>query len=123
LELGGFYSAPQPLQYFHGISSLTPKPLYRFYEEQARELQVLSARIMALTRVIKIRGGYDKNVSGLEKMLDADENELVAVDGLLAAAGSGQGAGGRCGQAQSRNRRRRTTPAQAPTTTVRWVSQ
>jgi len=92
LELGGFYSAPQPLQYFYGISSLTPKPLYQFYAEQAMELQVLSARIMALTRVIKIRGGYDKNVSGLEKMLEAAENELVAVDGLLQASSSGQGA-------------------------------
>ena len=91
LELTGFFSAPQPLAYFSPISSLCPRPLHVFYKTQMNELNVLSERILALSRVIKIRGGYDSNVAGLEKMLEAGDNELVAVEGLMASAGSGTG--------------------------------
>lgn len=90
LELTGFFPAAEPLHFSNPISSMLPIPMYRMYKEQAEELNTTTKRIHALIKAIRVRGAYDTNVQDLDKILGADENMLVPVDGL-AAAGAGQG--------------------------------
>jgi hypothetical protein len=90
LTLTGFFPTPEPLHFSNPISSLLPIPMYRMYKEQAEELNSTTRRIHSLIKAIRVRGAYDTNVQDLDKILNANENELIPVDGL-AAAGAGQG--------------------------------
>ena len=84
LGLSGFFPCPQPLQLIKRISSLVPAPLYSFYENQARELNRITTRIQVITKALKVRGMYDSTVSGLEKVLQAEDNVLVPADNVAA---------------------------------------
>lgn len=88
-KLEGFYPIPEPLQFFQRISSFIPVPLYRLYKQQAGELNRITRRITKLIEAMKIRGFYDSNVEGLEKIFESEENTLIALTSLAAL---GQGA-------------------------------
>src|SRR5690606_20011998 len=66
LQLSGFFPCPEPLTMFRKISSMIPVPLYKLYEEQAKELNRVTNRINALIRMLKVRGAYDSTVEGIE---------------------------------------------------------
>lgn len=84
LTLSGFFPMPRPFQLVAKISSMTPVALYKLYEEQAKELNRISARILALIDMCKVRGMYDATVQGIEKVLGADEGDLVPAENVNA---------------------------------------
>jgi hypothetical protein len=88
LGLTGFFPCPKPLTFFQKISSLVPIPLYKMYEKQAKELNRVSQRISKILEAMKVRGMYDGSAEGLDKVLAADDNELVPAQNVAALMGT-----------------------------------
>lgn len=84
LQLSGFFPISRPLHYNRKISSLLPIPLYSFYEEQAKELNRITIRINRIIAALKVRGFYDASLSGIEKVLTADDNTLIPAENVAA---------------------------------------
>ena len=84
LRLSGFFPIATPLMFFPKISSLEPVPLYAAYEGQARELNRITLRIARIIEALKVRGFYDSTVGGLDRVLEADDNELIAAENVVA---------------------------------------
>ena len=84
LGLSGFFPCPRPLAFVQKINTLTPVTLYRFYEEQAKELNAVTVRINKLIRALKVRGFYDATIEGLDKVLEAADNVLLPAENVAA---------------------------------------
>lgn len=84
LKLEGFFPIPKPLSFVQKINTLTPKALYKFYEEQAKELNRVSQRINKLIAAMKVRGIYDATLSDLERVMRADDNTLIPAQNVSA---------------------------------------
>lgn len=84
LHLEGFFPIPRPFQIVTKISDMTPVALYDLYEEQAKELNKISARIVALIDMCKVRGMYDATVEGIDKVLSSEEGDLVPASNVNA---------------------------------------
>lgn len=84
LGLTGFFNCAEPLTYFQRVSSLLPQTLYAFYEEQAKELNQVTARIGRLIKALKVRGIYDGSIDALERIFEEDDNALIAADNTSA---------------------------------------
>ena len=84
LGLTGFFSCAEPLTYFQRVSSLLPQTLYAFYEEQAKELNQVTARIGRLIKALKVRGIYDGSIDALGRIFEQDDNALIAADNTSA---------------------------------------
>jgi hypothetical protein len=81
LRLEGFWPCPKPLFATLGNDSLMPTPDYILYQDQAGELDMLTGRIDALTKALKIVGVYDSSAQGLQNMLTQNkENYLIPVE-------------------------------------------
>jgi len=78
--LEGFYPVPEPLYSVQPNGSLVPIPEYTLYQDQASELDEITARINRLTKAIKRRGLYNGQVKDLAQLFDSDDNEFVPVD-------------------------------------------
>lgn len=89
LKLQGFYPCPRPLTFLMKVSTLTPVALYSLYETQAKELNVITTRIMKIVAALKVRGMYDSTVEGLDALLKADDNVLVPVENVAALLAQG----------------------------------
>jgi len=89
LGLVGFFPCPRPMSFVSKISDLCPVPLYHFYEEQARELNIITVRINKITAALKVRGMYDSTVEAIEKVLTAEDNTLVAAENVAALLSQG----------------------------------
>lgn len=74
--LQGFFPCPEPVILFSRVKDYIPRPLYLFYEEQAKELNRVSTRINKLIEMCKIRGFYGAGLSGLQDLLDAPEGTM-----------------------------------------------
>jgi len=79
LKLSGFYPFCEPLIYVPSVSSNIPKALYSMYEVQANELNLITKRISAIISALKVRGFYDGSLTELDKLLESDDNTLIAV--------------------------------------------
>ncbi len=77
LKLTNFYPIPRPLMALADSDSLLPVPLYVQYEEQARELDLVSARINKIVDACKLRGIYDSTMSELSELLKGNDNDLI----------------------------------------------
>ena len=77
LQLSGFYPIPGPLVFLRKGTEQVPTPIYALYEEQAKELNLLSKRISKVANAIKVRGFYDKTIQGIEQLLTKDDNTLI----------------------------------------------
>lgn len=77
-KLSGFYNCPEPLQFLLKRSTLIPTPMYKMYEQQAKELNRLSTRINRILNAMKVRGFYDGTLKDLKGLLQADDNTLLA---------------------------------------------
>lgn len=84
LHLTGFFPMPRPLSFFQKINSLTPVPLYKAYEEQAKELNRVTVRINKIVQALKVRGFYDGTLEGLDRVLQADDNVLIPAENVAA---------------------------------------
>lgn len=82
LTLKSFFPVPKPLNFMRKITTLVPTPLYEHYKQQANELNEVTRRLKAIIRAIKYRGGYNASVDGIEKILKADDNELVPIENV-----------------------------------------
>lgn len=90
LGITGFFNCPRPLQFIERSNDLTPTPLYKLYENQAKELNQLTLRISKLVRAIKARGAYDAMLGDeLKKIMDGDDNELVPAEKSATMAENG----------------------------------
>lgn len=90
LGLPHFFPCPRPVYATLRTDSLVPIPDYVEYQDQAAELDDLTARIDALTDAIKCAGIYDKNFPALERLLqDGHDNELVPVESWAALVEKG----------------------------------
>jgi hypothetical protein len=80
LRLSGFYPCPRPVYSTVANDSLIPTPDFLLYQDQAIELDTLTARIDALTKALKVVGVYDASAEGLERMLSENtDNKLIPV--------------------------------------------
>lgn len=82
LGLTGFFPVPKPLNFMRKVTTLIPTPLYQQYRQQAQELNEITRRLKAIIRAIKYRGAFNSAVEGIEKMLAAEDNELVPVENV-----------------------------------------
>jgi len=83
LKLSGFFPVPRPLNFMRKVTTLVPTPLYEHYKSQARELNDITVRLKAIIKAIRFRGAYNAAVEGIEKMLKAEDNELIPVENVL----------------------------------------
>lgn len=82
LQLTGFFCIPRPIQPIDTPCDLIPVPPYRAYRDLAEELNEVTIRIKKLVRQIKVRGIYSTSAASLEQIVQADDGELVAAQGL-----------------------------------------
>jgi hypothetical protein len=81
LQLKDFFPCPKPLYATLTTDSLVPVPDYIMYQDQAEELDELSARIDALTKAIRLAGVYDASFEGVQRIMDEGaENQLIPVE-------------------------------------------
>ena len=95
LRLDGFFPCPKPLFANLANDSLIPTPMYVEYQDQASELDMLTARIAQMTKCLKVVGIYDASAEGLNRMFnEGTENELIPVQqwALFAEKGGMAGA-------------------------------
>ena len=65
-------------------TTLVPATLYGQYEEQAKELNKISARINKLIDGLKVRGIYDSTLSELDSLTKANDNEMIPAENVTA---------------------------------------
>jgi len=92
LKLEGFFDCPEPLRFTRRLKGLVPIPLYSYYRGQARELNRITGRIQKIVAALRVRGMYDAQIEGIEKALEAADNELLPAGNLAALQGTGQAA-------------------------------
>lgn len=81
LGLPEFFPFPRPLLATIANDSLIPVPDYKEYQDQAVEIDELTARISSIKKALKVTGVYDSSAQGLERLLaEGVENQLVPVD-------------------------------------------
>lgn len=80
LRLRGFLPLPRPVYAIENSRSLIPTPLYRLYKEQALELDRVSARINKIVGALKVRGAYSSHIKEAANILDAGDNEMIAIE-------------------------------------------
>ena len=85
LKLDGFFPCPKPAFATLTTDSLAPVPDYVYYQDQAEEIDTLTARIGALQQALKLVGFYPAGPQGegapeIERaMAPGFENKLIAV--------------------------------------------
>jgi hypothetical protein len=99
LELDGFYPCPRPAYGTLTPDSLVPVPDYVFYQDQAQEIDQLTARIAALNDMLKFVGFYPAGPSGegvpeIEQACASGfENKMIGVQNWSAFLEGGQSKG------------------------------
>lgn len=89
LKLKGFWPMPKPAYAVRNSRKLEPTPLYRLYEEQAKELDRISARINVTVKALRLRGAYNGSLPELAKIIEADDADMLAVENASAIADQG----------------------------------
>jgi hypothetical protein len=80
LGLEDFFPCPEPLYATLTNDDLVPSPDYTLYQDQALELDMLTARISAISKSLKVAGVYDGSAEGLDRLLsEGVENKLIPV--------------------------------------------
>lgn len=84
MGLSGFFPIPRPLYAIENDQTLVPAALYTQYEQQAKELNRVSARINKLIDALKVRGVYDSTLSELSELMKGGDNDLIAAANVTA---------------------------------------
>jgi hypothetical protein len=94
LRLKDFFPCPKPLYATLTNDNLIPVPDFIQYQDQARELDMLTGRIDSITKALKVAGVYAANAQGIDRLLtEGVENKLIPVDQWAAFAEKGGLAG------------------------------
>lgn len=91
-NLNGFFPIPRPLYAVENPETLVPVELFRLYRSQAEELDTLTRRLTALTKVMKWRGLYATTEDGtayMDQMRNALDGDLVPSQSAYAFAQNG----------------------------------
>lgn len=81
LKLRNFFPCTRPLIMGKTNDCMEPVPEYTQYQDQARELDRLTARIDLLVQAVRVVGGYDANAAALANLLNDDsENKLYPIN-------------------------------------------
>jgi hypothetical protein len=88
LGLTGFYPMPRPIQPINTPGKLCPVTPYRAYKKLAEELNSVTQRIQKLVKQIKVKGGYPSGGQDVSALANADDGEIVALQGLEAFVSS-----------------------------------
>lgn len=90
LKLTDFFPCPRPLYATLNNSTLMPSADFRFYQDQANELDDLTGRIEKITQVIKVAGVYDSANDGVQRVMNEGvENQLIPVENWSSFAEKG----------------------------------
>lgn len=95
LGLKEFFPCPKPIYATLATDSLIPVPDYLEYQDQANELDELTARISSIAKSVKVAGVYDSSAQALSRLLaEGVENTLIPVEkwALFAEKGGMDGA-------------------------------
>lgn len=80
INLNGFFPCPKPLYATTTNSNLIPVPDFTQYQDQADELDTLTARINVLVSSLKVSGVYAGDAPEIKRLLeDGADNQLVSV--------------------------------------------
>lgn len=80
LGLDGFFPCGRPLLATTANDSVIPVPDFVFYQDQAEEIDELTARIAHLQKALKVRGFYAAaQTTNLNNLLNSDNNMLIPV--------------------------------------------
>jgi hypothetical protein len=91
LKLRKFFPCPEPLYATLTNEDLIPSPDYTQYQDQALELDFLTARISVIIKAVKVAGVYDASAEGIDRLLsEGVENKLIPVQ-QWAVLGAGKG--------------------------------
>lgn len=80
LALEDFFPIPKPILSVCTNGNLTPVPDYLEYQDQAQELDLVIARISALTDALRHRGVYDASHPEVGELSDAPDNRLIPIN-------------------------------------------
>ena len=82
LQLQDFFPCPPPLLATTSNDQLIPVPDYLLYQDQAIELDVLTSRIQALAKMIRMRGLYDASLEPVQRLLGEGgvDGQLIPVE-------------------------------------------
>jgi len=75
--LDGFWPCPKPLYATQTSDTLVPVPDYALYQDQAKELDLLTTRISQLVEALKVVGVYDASQTGVQRMLSEGVNNTL----------------------------------------------
>jgi hypothetical protein len=89
LGLTHFFPIPRPLYATENTDSLVPVEPFRFYRDQADELDEITKRISGIIKTCKVRGIYDSTVTEMSNLMDAGENIMVPATDVLPLMQSG----------------------------------
>jgi hypothetical protein len=89
LGLTHFFPIPRPLYATENTDSLVPVEPFRFYCDQADELDEITKRISGIIKTCKVRGIYDSTVTEMSNLMDAGENIMVPATDVLPLMQSG----------------------------------
>ena len=90
LKLVGFFPTPRPVYAVETNDTLVPIPLYTLYQDQARELDIVTARLYKIVDAIRVRGFYAGADEGkLKQLFDSVDLELIPVENWSAIADKG----------------------------------
>lgn len=91
LGLPDFFPSPDPLLATTTTDKRVPVPDYVEYQDQADELDLLTARIDRLTRALKVSGVYPGSEKAVLQQLinDETENKLIPVEDWASFQGKG----------------------------------
>jgi len=82
LDLDGFFPMPKPLLSCTTNDRIEPVALYVQYQDLANELNDVSTRIRRIVDNLRRRGVYDAGFPILQQMVEALDNQFVALDGF-----------------------------------------
>ncbi len=85
LDFENFYPCPKPVYSLVTTDNLIPTPDYKHYQDQAQEIDDLTARIGKLTDALKLVGFYPSGAgdtsTAIEKAMDSSvENKLIPIE-------------------------------------------
>ena len=90
LGLDGFFPFPRPLMATTPQDKFLPVPDYVYYQDQAEELDELTARIGRMIDAIKVSGVYagEENIK-LQNLFSSESNQLIPLDSMAAWSDKG----------------------------------
>jgi hypothetical protein len=89
LQLRNFFPTPRPLYAMESTDSLVPVEPFRFYRDQADELDRITVRIAGIISACKVRGIYDSTITEMQNIMDASENMMIPAQDVLPLMQSG----------------------------------